>query len=833
MLLPELPITASLPAIGAALRRSASAILVAPPGAGKSTLVPLALLGEPWAKGRRIIMLEPRRLAARSLAARMARLLRVPLGGQIGYRTRLDTRVGKDTRIEVVTEGVLTRMLQTDPALEGVAAVLFDEFHERSLQCDLALALALDARRELATDLRIVVMSATLALAALRRILPDAEVIESTLQEYEVAMRYVGTALPLPTDDWPLFMRALQSAVGQAWRETAGDVLVFLPGGGEIRALQNALGDAPFAAEALVLPLYGELDTEAQDRVLERSGTARRIILATNIAQTSLTIPGIGAVVDCGLVRRMIFDPASGMGRLHTERISQAAATQRAGRAGRVADGVCYRMWSAGAQQTLAAQTAPEIAVADLTPLALELLLWGVDDPSRLDWVDVPPPAQLAAAMDLLAGLGMVDSRGRITVHGRNAAHSGAHPRLAHMMLEAASRGDAPLGAELAALLEMDRRGNRQIDAHVRTDIGVVLEWHRRNRAAELRQQSQRLLRRLGAHETAAMPAAAGDATGALLSLAFPDRIARRRDGSASRYLLASGRGASLPPAQSIARNEYLVAVELDGGGADAGIRLAAPLSEAMLRSWHRERITERQIVRWDREQQMVVARAEVRLDALTLEERKLDAPAGDEVLAAMLDGLRQLGVGALPWTPALRQWQARVAFLRRHRADDGWPDVSDTSLRHTLGEWLAPWLDGMTRAAHLAQVPLKSALQSLIGPELSARMDSLAPTHFLAPTGSRSAIDYSDPEQPVVALRLQELFGLEAGPRLAGGTCPLGFVLLSPAQRPIQITRDLAGFWRSGYFDVRKEMRGRYPRHAWPEDPLAATPTRGARRRS
>ena len=842
-----LPIEEALPALRGALADQRCAVLTAPPGAGKSTVVPLALLEESWAAGKRLVLLEPRRLAARAVAQRMAGTLGESVGRTVGWRMRADTRVSRDTRVEVVTEGVLTRMLQADAALEGVAAVLFDEYHERSLQADLGLALVLDARQNLRPDLRILVMSATLEAAAVSRLLGDAPVVSAQGRIFPVETRFAGKGMPpLPEaqargDDDPdsLVTRLILRALG----EHDGDVLVFLPGARAIRRVGALLETAGADARARILPLYGDLAPEQQDAALARASGTRRIVLATNIAETSLTIEGVRVVVDSGLVRRLRFDPASGMSRLTVQRISRASADQRQGRAGRLGPGVCYRAWSAGAHQSLAPFAPAEILEADLAPLALELGCWGVREAEELKWLDPPPAATLASARDLLSRLGGLDREGRITHHGRELARLGVHPRLGHMLLKARSLGSLPLAADLAALLsERDLlrgpEGGRDADIRSRLEIlrGGEAGDAERLGLRSIRGVARDLARRLGASPATAGSGREGPASGsagALLALAFPDRIGRRRGAAEGRFTLANGRGAYFPQPQSLARQELIVAVSLDDSERDARILLAAPLAREELAAVLPERLTWRQSVQWSRREQAVLARRELRLDELVLEERPLPEVAPEQVCRAMLEGLKELGIGALPWTRQTRDLQGRVAFVRRlGAAYEEWPDLSDTALLASLAEWLAPWLAGLSRREHLARIPLEEALLARLSWEQRRELDALAPAHLTVPTGSRIRIDYLDESAPAVSVRLQEVFGLQASPRLGGGRVPLTFKLLSPAHRAVQVTRDLAGFWRGSYSEVRKDLRGRYPKHYWPDNPLEAQPVRGVRRR-
>ncbi len=843
-----LPIDDVLPQLRAALGSHRSVVLQAPPGAGKSTVVPLALLDEAWARGKRLIMLEPRRLAARAVAQRMAGTLRESVGQTVGYRMRLDTQVSKNTRIEVVTEGVLTRMLQSDPSLEGVAAVIFDEFHERSLQADLGLALSLDARDNLAPDLKLVMMSATLDGERVAALLGDAPIVSAQGRMFPVETRFAGKSAPLlpdataarGTQESP--ERVVAQIVLSALEEEPGDVLVFLPGAREIRRVQSLLEErlgARAGRDIVLLPLFGDLSPGEQDAALSpAAGGTRKVVLATNIAETSLTIPGVRIVVDSGLVRRSVFDPSTGMSRLETQRISRASADQRQGRAGRVEAGVCYRAWSEGAQRSLAPFSPPEITDADLTPLALDLANWGVRDATDLRWLDPPPNAMLASARDLLAHLGALDQQGRITSHGREMATLGVHPRLAHMLLRARDLGALPMAADFAALLsERDllrgAAGSRDTDVRSRLDIfrsdrappGV--DWGTFQRA---KKTSRDLYRRLSGKEGAGPAVDAG----VLLAFAYPDRIGRRRGvGGDARYTLANGRGAHFADTQSLGRQDIVVAVDLDDRERDARILLAAPLARADVDKYFADQLVRAESVEWSSRDQAVIARRVVRLGAAVLEEQPLHEIPADAARAAMLVGARELGIAAFNWTRDARDLQARMEFVRKHASDPStWPAVDDASLASSFDDWLAPWLDGITRKDHLSRVSLTEALRALLPYEKQRKLEELAPTHLQVPTGSNIRIDYLDESAPVVAVRLQEVFGLERTPLIGGNRVPITFKLLSPAQRPVQVTRDLAGFWRGSYADVRKDMRGRYPKHYWPENPLEAEPTRGVRRK-
>ncbi len=837
-----LPIDAVLAPLQAALRAQGAAVLQAPPGAGKSTVVPLALLGEAWAAGGRIVMLEPRRLAARAVATRMAQTLGEDVGETVGYRMRLDTRVSRATRIEVVTEGVLTRMLQADAALEGVAAVIFDEFHERSLQADLGLALTLDARANLNPALRLLVMSATLDGAAVARLIADAALISAPGRSFPVTTHYLPAGPPLLPDagrgaDTP--ERRVTQLIRRALRESPGDVLAFLPGAREIRRVAAALAAEGAAPHVAVLPLFGDLGAEAQRAALAPAAPGvRKVVLATNIAETSLTIEGVTVVVDSGLARRARFDPATGMGRLETQRISRASAEQRQGRAGRTQPGVCYRAWGEGAHAALAAHTPPEILDADLAPLALELAGWGARDAATLRWLDPPPAAQLASARDLLARLGALDGQGRISAHGREMARLPLHPRLAHLLLKARSLGLVPLAAQLAALLsERDLlaggAGARDADIRSRLELlqGEGAAGVDRFALERARRAARDLQRQAGAARPHPARAADAEAAGLLLAFAYPDRIGRRRPGGEGRYTLTSGRGAAFAAPQSLARAEFIVAADLDDAEREARILLAAPLTRADLEAHFAAAISRTQTVEWNAREEAVSARRSVKLDALVLEEGPLPQVPAEAARAAMLAGVRALGLEALPWDREARELCARLEFVRAQGAGD-WPAASSAALEASLEEWLAPWLEGVTRRTQLARVPLAQALLARLSYAQQRELDAAAPAHLTLPTGTRVRVDYQSAGAPLAAVRLQEVFGLAATPRLGRAQVPVTLQLLSPAQRPLQVTRDLASFWRGAYVEVRKDMRGRYPRHYWPEDPLTAAPTRGVRRK-
>ena len=844
--LPRLPIVEALPELRAALGTRGAAVLEAPAGAGKSTVVPIALLDEPWLEGGRILVLEPRRVAARAIAERMADLLGERCGATVGYRTRLESRVGPGTRIEVVTEGILTRRLQRDPALEDVALVVFDEFHERNLQADLGLALCLEVRRHLRESLRLLVMSATLDGEAVARLLDDATRVRSPGRMHPVEVEWA------PPPQVPgRTMRIEAPMVAATLRAVAvhpGDALLFLPGAAEIRRVAADLASALPESEWAILPLYGELGAAEQDAALQPDPRGRRkVVIATNLAETSLTIDGVRVVVDSGLERRQRFDPSSGMGRLETTRISRASAEQRRGRAGRTAPGVCIRLWSEAMHDALLPQAPPEILEADLAPLALELACWG-ESPESLHWLDPPPRATVAQARDLLRSLEALDDQGRVTGLGREMASLGMHPRLAHMVLRGAEIGHGTLACRIAALLsERDplraAPGSRDPDLWHRIEAldgrapppGMDLDGGALRRIERVVSQLERHLdRRRHGEERPTDTLSREAATGLLLAHAYPDRIGRARGTGSGRYLLSGGRGATISDPCPLARAEYVVAAALDAGDREARIQLAAALDPSLLARYFPAAIRSESFVAWNHEAGAVAARRVRRLGAIVLEDEPLRSPDPAAVTAAMLDGIRALGLGCLPWTRDLEQWRARVALVRAHdpRGSDGWPDVSDAALTATLERWLAPWLEGVTRREHLARIDLRGALTALLDWPAARRLDQLAPTHLPVPSGSRIALDYTG-DAPSLAVRLQEVFGLTDTPRVVDGRVPVVMELLSPARRPVQVTRDLASFWSRGYHEVKKELKGRYPKHYWPDDPHEAVATRRVRPRA
>ncbi|OGI54122.1 MAG: ATP-dependent helicase HrpB [Candidatus Muproteobacteria bacterium RIFCSPHIGHO2_12_FULL_60_33] len=880
----KLPVDEILPSLRQSLAAHQAMVLQAPPGAGKTTHVPLALLNETWLAGRSILILEPRRLAARAACARMAQLLGETAGQTVGYRIRFDSRVSAQTRIEVLTEGILTRRLQTDPELKNVGLVIFDEFHERHLHADLALALCLDSQKALREDLKILVMSATLDGAAVSKLLNDAPIVTSHGRRYPVDIRY------LPRDpEGPLAQTACD-VVMDALEKHAGDVLVFLPGAWEIRRAQELL-QARLGSRADVFPLYGDLPWETQDRAIQPSSGRRKIVLATPIAETSLTIEGVRVVVDGGFARVPQFDAGSGLSRLTTVRISRASSEQRAGRAGRLAPGVCYRLWSETTQRGLVPRSLPEIRGADLAPLALELSAWGVRDAGTLSWLDAPPEAAMNQARELLAELDAVDTAGRITETGRAMARLPLHPRLSHMLFAAEKLGLGSLACDVAALLSerdiLTGEARRSADFTQRVEALHAFRQHGRagapshqadaNACARVNQAAQQFQRLLASassmqkksplpHGRGGEGEGEGEGVGLLLALAYPDRVALARAAGDTRYLLASGRGARLPESEIRLRQPCIVAANISAGDAQGrasvgrsqlpasrdirtslystGGRMpgatetegliysAAPLELDALREHLATHIQTQDVVRWDSPQQIVIARREERFGALVLEGKPLTQADPEKIRVAMLEGIRRLGIEALPWTRAAREWQTRVLSLRQWLPQENWPDVSDAALRETLEEWLGPYLDGMSRRDHLARLDLLAILKARLDWDMGRRLEEGAPTHLEVPSGSHVRLEYIPGESPVLKVKLQEMFGLADTPRVAWGKVPVTLHLLSPAQRPIQVTQDLRGFWERTYPEVKKELKGKYPKHPWPDDPWSATPTRRAKKR-
>lgn len=816
----ELPIEEVLPDLKSALTKAGQAVVQAPPGAGKTTRIPLFLLESKLYSGR-ILMLEPRRLAAKSSAQHMAHSLGEKTGETVGYRIKGETRTSKATRIEIITEGILTRMIQSDPELSGVSCVIFDEFHERSLQADLGLALCLEIRAALREDLHLLVMSATLDAEPVARLLGDAPLVTSQGQSFPVEIKWLDRPWKRPGQRGPRFESAVHDIVLKAISETEGDVLVFLPGEGEIRRVQGLLSSS-LGKDVSLHTLFGAMDFKAQQAAILPATQGRKLVLATSIAETSLTIEGIKVVIDGGLARRARFDAGSGMSRLVSEKVTKAEATQRTGRAGRLSSGTCYRLWTKGEEGGLAPFPPAEIEAADLTGLVLELALWGEQNPENMSFLTQPRRQDFQASQLLLRQLGALDENNRITDHGRQIARTPLHPRLGHML--ALGGPKAPL---LAAMLgerdPIERKGPAAgADLELRwkavADPGTYQREHPHllNKAAiqRIRTEAKRLK---SSHSTPL-------SLGAMAALAFPDRIGLRRAGEAPRYLLSGGKGAYFADGDAMRADRMIVALDLDGDQREAKIRLAVAITTAEVREIFATEITEQNICFWSKRDNAVLARCQTRLGAVILADKPWKACPQDAMARALLEGIRETGLSILPWNKAARRALARIEWLRARGAD--MPDCSEPGLLEQLEIWLLPHLGSARKPGDLKQVDLLMAIQGLMTWEQTQQLDRLAPASFTAPTGTRIAIDYTS-SQPMVSVRLQELFGLTGQPTVGPDRLPLLLELLSPARRPVQTTADLPGFWASSYSDVRKDMRGRYPKHPWPEDPTKAEPTR------
>ena len=825
----NLPIVQYLPALRELLAAHGSVILQAEPGAGKTTVVPLDLLQAPFLAGQRIIMLEPRRLAARSVAMYMAASLGENAGDTVGYRTRLDSKISKQTRLEVVTEGVLTRMLQDDPALEDYGLLIFDEFHERSLQGDLALALSLDVQANLREDLKLLLMSATLDGNALSALLDGAPVLRCEGRQYPVEVHYSPCE---PRQRWDKLVQLIL----QVLQQHEGSVLVFLPGSGEIRRIEEALRQQGLAESVMIAPLYGELDRQQQwQAIMPAPAGRRKIVLATNIAETSLTIEGITVVIDSGLARQARFDPGNALTRLHTRQISQASARQRAGRAGRLQAGHCYRLWSEADQQRLLEFDDAEIKHADMLPLVLELAQWGVTDPQSLRWLDVPPAGSVQQARQLAQQLELLDDSLRPTALGEQLRKLGVHPRLGHMMLRAAEFGQATAACELAALLgERLLLGNQEVELFEHYQALQAGKQNKSSRAdmalmRRLLQQAKQWQRQLPAgDEVLRRP----QQLGLILAQAYPDRIARRRGQEGGRYVLSNGKGAVLPAHHSLAAEPFLVVAELGNDGAEPLIRLAAPVDETELRERFAAQIRTHEHIAWDKVAGAVVAQRRWYLGQLLLQKQDLAEVNAEQLAEGLLQGVRQLGLACLPWDEASRQLCARIELLHQQFPEQDWPPSSESALLAGLDDWLQPYLGGMSRLSHLAQLKLHDVLRARLDWQQQQQLEALAPSHVEVPTGSRIAIDYLQ-QPPVLAVRLQEMFGCDQHPVIAHGQVRLMLHLLSPAMRPAQVTGDLAGFWRDSYQLVKKDLKGRYPKHYWPDNPLQAVAVRGTKKQA
>jgi ATP-dependent helicase HrpB len=854
-----LPIDDALPALTTALRAREAAVLVAPPGAGKTTRVPLVLMDEPWAADKKIIVLEPRRLAARAAAERMAKTLGEKVGDTVGLRVRFGSKVSKRTRIEVVTEGIFTRMILDDPELSGIAAVLFDEFHERSLDADLGLAFARDAQQGLREDLKLLVMSATIDGARVASKLGEAPQIESLGRAFPVETRY------LPRDARTHIEPQVADAVTRALRADPGSVLVFLPGQAEIRRTETLLKERVSDPAVDIVALYGALDAQVQDRAIAPSPAGRRkVVLATSIAETSLTIEGVRIVIDSGLARVPRYEPGTGLTRLETVRVSRAAADQRRGRAGRTEPGVCYRLWSEQETASLEAYARPEILSADLSSFALDLAQWGVSDPATLTFLDPPPQAAYTEARKLLTELGALGDDGRITGDGKQLRALPLPPRLARMVVDAAREGAGETAAQIAVLVGERGLGGNDADLTHRLDQfrrdrsrradearGMAKRWaalsspsperggsdDRRSSGegssdeTPTRTASRSDLPLSGGGEAERVLSRNDDASvGALLALAYPDRIAKNRGGGQGAFLLANGRGAMLDPALSLAREPFIVAADLSGTAQQARILLAAPITQAEVETRFADRIAQRDEVIVDPATLSLRGRRAKKLGAIALAEQIAPVIPSPENAALLANAIASAGIDRLPFSKHLKQWRDRVMFLRASEGNE-WPDLSEAALTATAQDWLVPLLVDKTALKDIGADDLSNAIMELLPWAMRRRLDTEAPTHFEAPTGTNVPIDYEAEAGPTIAIRVQELFGLSRHPSIAGGRVPLVIELLSPAQRPVQVTKDLPGFWAGSYAAVKAEMRGRYPRHPWPDDPANALPTRRTKR--
>jgi ATP-dependent helicase HrpB len=810
-----LPIDVVLDELARTLGNHNAAVLVAPPGAGKTTRVPLALLDAPWLGAKKIIMLEPRRIAARASAERMAKTLGERAGETVGYRVRFGSKISRATRIEVVTEGIFARQILDDPELNGVAAVLFDEFHERSLDADLGLALARDAQTGLREDLRILVMSATLDGARVAKLLGDAPVVASEGRAFPVETRYLGRKPDAPLE------RQMADAIATALRADPGSVLAFLPGAAEIRRTQNFLSERVHDAGIEIVPLFGALDAAVQDRAIAPAPKGqRKVVLATSIAETSLTIEGVRIVVDSGMARVPRYEPDIGLTRLETVRASRAAVDQRRGRAGRTEPGVCYRLWDEPQTASLTAYTQPEILSADLSSMVLDLAQWGVSDPTTLAFLDPPPAPALKEANSLLTELGALDGDGRITAEGQSLRALALPPRLARMIVDSHRLGAGEEAAEIAAILTERGLGGDSVDLDVRLD---QFRRDRSQRASSARSLAQRWASQVASTEGAPVEDTA-PSNGIMLAFAFPDRVARNR-GNGS-FVLANGRGAAVEQTSSLARAPYIAVGELTGTAAQGRILLAASITQADIELRFAGQIENAEEISFDRAAMALRARRKKTLHAITLSEAPMALSPSADTARIFAAGLVGVGLDKLPWSKSLHQWRDRVMFLRKAEGES-WPDLSDAALADEAENWLVPALYDKISLKEVSAGDLSEAMMGLLPWELRARLEREAPTHFEAPTGTMLAIDYEAEQGPTIAVRLQELFGLNTHPSIAKGAVPLVLELLSPAQRPVQVTRDLPGFWRGSYAAVRSDLRGRYPRHPWPEDPASAPPTR------
>ncbi|WP_310618668.1 ATP-dependent helicase HrpB [Flexibacterium corallicola] len=807
----DLPIESVIPTLLKQLEQSPSAVLVAEPGAGKTTRVPLALLDVLWRQDKKVIVLEPRRLAARAAARRMAQSLGEKVGERVGYRVRMDSAISDKTIIEVVTEGVFIRQMLQDPELSNVAAILFDEFHERSLEADLGLALAIDVQQALRDDLRIMPMSATLDAVGVSKLLDDAPVITCEGRQFPVETRYLGRSSSKYIED------QVVAAIRLALKEEVGSLLVFLPGQGEIHRVKDLLS-SKLPTNVDIAPLYGALDFKEQDAAIKPAAQGRRkVVLTTSIAQTSLTIQGIRVVIDSGLTRTSQFDPQHALSRLVTVRTSRATADQRRGRAGRTEPGVCYRLWDEAQTKALPADDKPQILESDLSSLVLDLASWGVSDPSHVAFMTPPPIPAWTESQKLLQSLHALDATGAITREGKKLAKLPVHPRLAHMLIQAAKEGKQYLAALIAVLLSEPALGGRAVDVGERLRQ-FMQENSTRAKSAKALAASWSKLVGTGKGEKPNFEDA-----GEILAYAFPDRIAQQR-GAQGRFRLASGRGGQLDASEALAVQPFLVVADMQGSAAQARILLAAPLDKNSILERFADDLKQVEEVKLSPQKGIVATRL-TKFGAVVLEEEKIANPDPNAITQALLKLVSSRSISRLPWSKDQLRLRGRVAYVRAQQAGQ-WPDLSDKALQEDL-EWLHPYLAGLTSVEHITAEHLGNALSALLPWGRAGELDRLAPSHFEAPTGTRAPITYDSPQGPQISIRVQELFGLNTHPSICGGAIPLTLELLSPAQRPIQVTKDLPGFWKGSWSDVKADMKGLYPRHPWPDNPLEEQATR------
>ncbi len=820
-----LPINDAIPSLLSVLQAGNRAVVQAPPGAGKTTAIPLALLKEDWAKNGKILMLEPRRLAARSAARHMASLLGQKVGETVGYRVQMDNCISDKTRIEILTEGILTRRLQSDPELEGINAIIFDEYHERSLQADLGLALSLDCQEGLREDLKLIVMSATLDGDAISALLDDAPIISSEGRAFPVDTKYLGKPEQLHYGR-PDIVGATTKAIRKALKEETGSLLIFLPGEGEIRKVEAELKSTKLPNHIQVTPLFGAMPLAEQDKAIRPTIEGeRKIVLATNIAETSLTINGIRVVIDSGFKRIAKYNPSNGLTHLETKMISIASATQRQGRAGRVEAGICYRLWDKNNEGAMSPFDSPEIIEADLSSLALDLANWGLVDTKQLKWLDSPNPALLSQARDLLYQLGAIDQEYHITAHGQTLSRLPMHPRLGHMILKGQEVGFAKEACDIAALLsERDLiKDRKKCDFRLRVESLPHHPFGKRIRA--LSSHWFKRLPKSNMPKSSTLLEYPDSITGLLLSLAYPDRIALRRQGADARYQLANNRGAKLDELDKLSTEPCLCVADLSGDGRDSFIRMGAPIELPALKEFYEDNLDRGTFAQWDKRTRSIKARTQLRLGSLILQDAPSENLPSDQIESALFTGIRDLGIASLPWKKESLDYLQRLR-VAHHLSPNDWPDVSDDNLLNTLETWLAPFLsshiDKCRKIEDLRSLDLKAPLIALLDWPQQQTLEKFVPTHWPVPSGSNIKIDYTIPDTPVLAVKLQEMFGATETPKIGGGKCALTLHLLSPARRPLQITQNLESFWSDSYHAVKAEMKGRYPRHPWPDDPMS-----------